>query len=444
MRFWMAFCLGGLLGAVLAPRAQAMQFEQIHVSATEVIIGGRGEIIEGDQHRLDQALAAVPAGQTVLSLAIDSPGGSVMEGETMSRTIHSRGLKVVIPSNSKCVSACFLLFAASPHRLAAADALIGVHSANEGGQETGNSLAITTLMARRASELGIPSAIIGKMVQTTPGRVEWLTHEDLLSMDVVVFNGDAVSASRAADGATASIHPAAPEAARPPVLPGPPAARAAPPSAFDAGRSDRSAWDVWLGSLRGGLRDGALYARAQLMLHQAATCARPDKLGQPDFQQGCQEMLRRAAQSEARKRASADYAAGWNRVDQVAAPTQAVEAEYQGAYFCGPLVAKVTLSVFTRGPGATRRALFSFTPQSGGGTGAGGAFVVQGNIDLAGGVLLVSPVQWVSQPAGGRWLGLAGRSDDGGRTFSGRVVDAEGCSVFTLKRTGPADSTAPR
>ncbi len=429
----MAFCLG----IVLSPRAQAMQFEQIHVSATEVIIGGRGEIIEGDQHRLDQALAAVPAGQTLLSLAIDSPGGSVMEGEAMSRTIHSRGLKVLIPSNSKCVSACFLLFAASPHRLAAADALIGVHSANEGGQETGNSLAITTLMARRASELGIPSGIIGKMVQTTPGRVEWLTHEDLLSMDVVVFNGDAVSASRAASG-TASVRPAVPDTARAPAAP------TAPPSAFEAGRTDRSAWDAWLGSLRGGLRDGALYARAQLMQHQTASCARPDKLGQPDFQQGCQELLRRTTQADARKRTSADYAAGWNSVDHVAAPTQAVEAEYQGAYFCGPLVAKVTLSVFPQSPGAPRRALFSFTPQSGSGTTGRGAFVVQGTIDLSGGVLQVSPVQWVSQPAGGRWLGLAGRSNDGGRTFSGRVVDADGCSVFTLKRSGAADNAAPR
>jgi hypothetical protein len=426
----MAFYLAGLFFTALAPRAQAMQFEQIHVSASEVIIGGRGEIIEGDQHRLDQALAAVPAGQTLLSLAIDSPGGSVMEGEAMSRTIQSRGLKVLIPSNSKCVSACFLLFAASPHRLAAADALIGVHSANEGGQETGNSLAITTLMARRASELGIPSAIIGKMVQTTPGRVEWLTHEDLLSMDVVVFNGDAVSASRGAGGATASLRPAAPEAARAPAAP------TVPPSAFETGRSDRATWDTWLGSLRGGLRDGALYARAQMMQHQTASCARPDKLGQPDFQQGCQELQRRTAQADARKRASADYTAGWNSVDHVAAPTQAVEAEYQGAYFCGPLVARVTLSVFPHSPGAPRRALFSFTPQSGSGTAGRGAFVVQGTIDLSGGVLQVSPVQWVSQPAVGRWLGLAGRSDDGGRTFSGRVVDADGCSVFTLKRSG--------
>jgi hypothetical protein len=361
-----------------------------------------------------------------------------MEGEAMSRTIHSRGMKVLVPSNSKCVSACFLLFAASPHRLAAADALIGVHSANEGGQETGNSLAITTLMARRASELGIPSAIIGKMVQTTPGRVEWLTHEDLLSMDVTVFNGDAVAASRAADGATASIGPAAP--APPPAHTAP----TAPPSAFEAGRIDRSAWDSWLASLRGGLRDGALYARAQLMQHQPVSCARSDKQGQPDFQQGCQELLRRATQSDARKRASADYAAGWGQVDHVAAPTQTVEVEYQGAYFCGPLVAKVTLSVFPPSPGAPRRALFSFTPQSGGTPEARGAFIVQGNIDLAGGVLQVSPVQWVSQPAGGRWLGLAGRSDDGGRTFSGRVVDADGCSVFTLRRAGPLDNAAPR
>jgi len=59
--------------------------------------------------------------------------------------------------------------------MAASDALVGVHSANENQQETDVSLAVTTLMARDAAKDGIPPAIIGKMVETTPGRVEWLT-----------------------------------------------------------------------------------------------------------------------------------------------------------------------------------------------------------------------------------------------------------------------------
>jgi hypothetical protein len=42
--------------------------------------------------------------------------------------------------------------------------------------------------ADRAAELGVPPAIIGKMVETAPSHVEWLTYADLTSMGVIVYN----------------------------------------------------------------------------------------------------------------------------------------------------------------------------------------------------------------------------------------------------------------
>ena len=63
---------------------------------------------------------------------------------------------------------------------------MGVHSASEDGEETDTSLAVTTLMARVAAEMEIPPAIIGKMVATKAASVEWLTHADLLSMNVTI------------------------------------------------------------------------------------------------------------------------------------------------------------------------------------------------------------------------------------------------------------------
>ena len=111
----------------------------------------------------------MPQAKRLLALALDSPGGQVSEGVQLADLIRTRKVPVVIPSNSQCVSACFLLLAASPHRMAASDALVGVHSANENQQETDTSLAVTTLMARDAAKNGIPPAIIGKMVETTPG-----------------------------------------------------------------------------------------------------------------------------------------------------------------------------------------------------------------------------------------------------------------------------------
>jgi hypothetical protein len=45
------------------------------------------------------------------------------------------------------------MFAASPRRFAATDALVGVHGASQNGAETDSSLAVTTLMARDARDL---------------------------------------------------------------------------------------------------------------------------------------------------------------------------------------------------------------------------------------------------------------------------------------------------
>lgn len=51
---------------------------------------------------------------------------------------------------------------------------VGVHSAAAGGVETTGTQAVTTMMARMANDLGVPPAVIGKMVTTLPDRMTWL------------------------------------------------------------------------------------------------------------------------------------------------------------------------------------------------------------------------------------------------------------------------------
>jgi hypothetical protein len=58
-----------------------------------------------------------------------------------------------------------------------------VHGASdENGSETVQSGAATISMARIAKELGVPPAIIGRMVVTPPDEMVWLTPQDLQSM----------------------------------------------------------------------------------------------------------------------------------------------------------------------------------------------------------------------------------------------------------------------
>ena len=77
----------------VACSAIALQFERVPISATEVIVYGRGPIVKGDIARLEEALAAVPPAQ-LLAVAFDSPGGNVVEGELLAQSIHTRKLAV--------------------------------------------------------------------------------------------------------------------------------------------------------------------------------------------------------------------------------------------------------------------------------------------------------------------------------------------------------------
>jgi ATP-dependent protease ClpP protease subunit len=420
--------------ALPVPSAYGMQFESIQVSPTEIVIGGRGPIVPGDTERMMRALSSVPqVGQSLLALALDSGGGDVAEAKQMVGVIQSRQLQVVIPHSSKCASACFLLLAASPRRFAAIDALVGVHSASQSGADTETSLAVTTLMARDAAELGVPASIIGKMVATTPGRVEWLDPHDLASMKVTVFDGDVVAVLHQPDPAAGQRTLSA---ALPPAQANP--SQANPSPAYAAGQQDHLAWDAWLAGLRGRYREGAMFAQSQISAADPASCYGPNNVNRGDFTQGCDVARHRLAPLVAKMRSSPDYASGWNRPVQPVSAGDAVEQEYQGVYYCAAQVAHLTLKVFQRSNEPRRRALFVFGPHDAGSAVPRGSFIVEGSIDTSGGVMTLAPVKWVSQPPGYQLLGLSGRSDDGGKTFGGRVTDNSTCTRFTLERTSNA------
>jgi len=157
-----------------------------------VIIGARGPIIPGDYQRLrvflDTMLDTMPSTDRIIGIALDSPGGNVLEADDIAVAVRRMKLPVIVTNGSECSSACFLIFAAASHRYVGVDALIGVHSAEENGKETAGSMALTTAMAREAAEFGVPAAIIGKLVQTPPERATWLTPSDLASMGATVID----------------------------------------------------------------------------------------------------------------------------------------------------------------------------------------------------------------------------------------------------------------
>lgn len=135
----------------------------------------RGAIVPDDTKRLRNFINSMQAkGDRVIGIALDSPGGLLVEAETLAGEISQRDFGVLIPQGSECSSACFLPFAAAQRRIVGSDALVGIHSASENGEETPHSMTLTTALARDLSGYGVPDAIVGKLVRTPPGRTTWL------------------------------------------------------------------------------------------------------------------------------------------------------------------------------------------------------------------------------------------------------------------------------
>lgn len=410
-----------LLGMVLNMRASlALQFEQVQVSPSEVMIGGRGPIVRGDATRLEQLLAALPQSVRLLGLAFDSPGGNVAEGIELATVIRARQLAVAIPANSTCASACFLLLAATRRGFVAKNALIGVHGVSESGQDTTVAKAMTIDMARAARDLGVPSSIIGQLVPTEPARVQWLQESDLRSMGVVVYDG--------MDAATVVRQPAL--AVAPPAPAKSPAAEGSASLAFQSGLADRRLWDAWIATLHGAYKDGAMFWASQRLMQQPASCHASNGANQGEFTLGCEAARQRLSPMDARRRSNADYGTGWDSMPtQATMPAQAV-AEFQGVMFCQQQPTHLSLKVLPTSDTLHRQAVFSFGPTP------SGSLTMEGRLDLEGGSIDLRPLASGQHPDGSWAVGLEGHSEDGGKVFTGRVTASRSCTLFTLKRIG--------
>lgn len=89
----------------------------------------------------------------------------------------------MVAAGTICASACFVVFAAGTSKYASYSASVGVHGASDAeGRETMEAAGATVVMARVLKELGVPGAVLGKMVVTPPSSMVWLTPDDLRSI----------------------------------------------------------------------------------------------------------------------------------------------------------------------------------------------------------------------------------------------------------------------
>lgn len=137
--------LTAVLLAWVAPSASAMSFTILTLSDGMRIVLAQGPVAEGDAGRLRTALQAADRdrfGNKVL--ALDSPGGPVIEAFAMVDVMDREKVSTVVRPGATCASACAqILFLSGVHRVVEENGRIGLHSCRAAG-ERGSSRSATS------------------------------------------------------------------------------------------------------------------------------------------------------------------------------------------------------------------------------------------------------------------------------------------------------------
>jgi hypothetical protein len=176
------------------PAARAstgLRYTYSYIQDNKLIIHVRGEITKGDAAQFPKWVTDnIRNEDKIAGVSLDSPGGSVREALLFADGVKGTEVPTIVGPGEKCVSACFLIFAAGKKRFASKEAQIGVHSLVIKGQgENLDAKGSTLDLARTATEkFSVPPSIIGRMVATPPDKVYWLNRSDLAEMGVQIMD----------------------------------------------------------------------------------------------------------------------------------------------------------------------------------------------------------------------------------------------------------------
>lgn len=182
----MLFRGSALRGAVLLATmafAHAASASDITVMPSRggVVVSVAGKIEHGDTDRLEALLdGLVRAGITVHAVALNSPGGYLIEGLAMADLVRERRMTTL--AWDTCASACFVVYAAGAKKLATPMARLGVHTAYEPGGTTSGKA--TRTMADACRRFGVPSSVLAKMAKTRAPDIAWITRREARAMGV--------------------------------------------------------------------------------------------------------------------------------------------------------------------------------------------------------------------------------------------------------------------
>lgn len=172
--FTVVALLVALAGA--ATPAAAMTFTTETLSDGTRIVRGDGPVVEGDAERLRAALQSADrdaSGHKVL--ALDSPGGLVVESFAMVEVMDRERAATRVRPGASCASACAqILFLSGAHRTVEPGGRIGLHACHTVGDRR-RSTACNELIAQNAMARGTPYGAIMAFLQFTAAtEIRWL------------------------------------------------------------------------------------------------------------------------------------------------------------------------------------------------------------------------------------------------------------------------------
>lgn len=125
-----------------------------------------------------------PPGMGFVNVAIDSRGGNIWVAMSIGRIIRKYSFSTRVEVGASCVSACVYLLAAGQGRYVGGR--VGIHRPyipNDGVTSARAKKAqyegINAQARQYLEEMGLPSTLHDRMMETPPDRVTWLTEQEL-------------------------------------------------------------------------------------------------------------------------------------------------------------------------------------------------------------------------------------------------------------------------
>jgi hypothetical protein len=142
------------------------------------------------------AAAVDSYGEYIKTVALDSPGGSVMDALEIGRLIRAKGLTTSVAAGSLCASSCPLVFAGGTQRLATPTSALAVHQIYAAtpsdttlasrlaaaGNAMSDAQTMTAEISRYLIDMGIDPEVWLRALETPPDRLSYFSPADLIRL----------------------------------------------------------------------------------------------------------------------------------------------------------------------------------------------------------------------------------------------------------------------